>query len=220
MSLECDRAGIFRGIITECGLFEAESGAKAINITASLDETWNPDEKQWEEWRKYEMVAKGAIWVIKKDGTVNTKAVESAMQFAGWGGSLEDAAEGIFGGAATPCQFVVNEEKPNEYHKETQYRIAFLNEYDRTPGAAGNVTPERAKALQTQYGAQFRALAGNAVRNTPPPANRKLKPPTANADKADRLSQPVEKTTPEDIDKLHDKTDEAMADERGEDIPF
>jgi hypothetical protein len=176
MSVEIDRAGNFRGVITECGLYEAKSGAKAVNITASIRECWNSETKQWEDWEQYEIVAHGAIWIIKTDGTVNTKGVQSAVECANWNGSFEKAAVGVFADVEKPCQFVVNEEGPNEFHKETQYKIAFLNDFDRTPGGNGNVSPERAKELQTQYGAQFRALGGNVQRNTAKPIG-KLKPP-------------------------------------------
>lgn len=216
MSQDCDRAGVFRGVITECGLFEAESGAKAINITASLSELWDAENKQWCPWSEYEMTAKGAIWIVKKDGSVNMKAVESAVMCAGWGSSLEQAAIGVFGEVAKPCQFVVQEEKPNDYHDETQFRISFLNDFDRTPGGTGNVTPERAKALQAQYGSQFRALAGNANRNAAPPTTKPAAPkPTAA--KSKRPPDP-------DITKANQSFDEAMAEanaESGEDgIPF
>ena len=212
--MDCDRAGIFRGTIVECGLFEAESGAKAINIVANLSEIWDAENEAWCPWSEYEMQAKGAIWIIKKDGRVNTRAVESAVKSAGWGRSLEDAAIGIFGPVAKPCQFVVNEEKPNDYHDDTQYIIKYLNDFDRTPGATGNVTPERAKALQAQYGSQFRALGGNVSRNAAPPAGVKPKAP-----------KPVGPKPPHaDVKKMHNDFDEAMAEaadvDTNSEIPF
>lgn len=167
MTTELDRAGTFRGRIVEYGLVEVESGAKAISLVAEIDDAWDQEMSQWADWREYRVVARGAVWVIKKDGTLNQRAVESLIQQAGWNGDLVAVVNGEW--TPKPCQFEIKAEAPSEKNKrtETAYRIAWLNAYDRVPGAVGNVTPERAKELQAQYGASFRALAGNAVRNAP-----------------------------------------------------
>lgn len=212
MSQPIDRAGNFRGVVIECSLYEAKapSKSKSINIVVKLESMWDPDEQQWVDWLEYDVTAEGQVWVIKKDGTINTRAAESVINFAGWNGSLESIANGMFGKSAKPCQFSIEEERPNDYHDDTIFKIAFINEYDRTPGENGNVSPERAKELQTEYGSQFRALAGNAVRNAAPPATKKLKTPS-------RGKKPEGKPTTEELNK---KFDEAMEDENGSDIPF
>jgi hypothetical protein len=210
MSQKCDRAGIFRCQIVEYGLYEPESGAVGVSVLARLDEVWNQETKEWENWRQYDVTADGTIWVIKKDGTINAQASESLIKSAGWNGSLEGCRDGTW--QPTPCQFVVKED---DYNDDVRYRISFVNNYDRTPGAVGNVSADRAKALQTQYGAQFRALAGNANRNAAPPVAKPQTPkPASTATKAERPVHP-------DIAKVNKQFDEAMATESGsDDIPF
>ena len=145
---------------------------------ARLEQIWNPETGQWDDWGQYEMIAEGTIWVVKKDSSANQPAIESLVKCADWTGNLEDVTSGIW--QPTPCQVVVNREV---YKEQERFKISFLNEYDRTPGGVGNVSPERAKQLQAKFGAQFRALAGNAARNAAIPAGKPPapKPPLKNA---------------------------------------
>jgi len=167
-----DRAGTFRGEIVEYGMLQAESGATAVKIFARLDEYW--DEDQWVDWKKYEMQAHGNLWIIKKDGSRNQRQVEALCRHAGWDGDPY-FAQGRW--EPSPCQFTITEEPPNDYHEDTRYSIAWLNAWERTPGAQGNMSEDALKALANQHGAALRAIAGNVRRNAPAPEGKPPAPP-------------------------------------------
>lgn len=170
--IDADRAGNFRAEIMDYGLWEPTTGgAVAVQVRAVLTEIW--DGEAWQPWRQYNMIAKGNIWVIKKDGTLNEKSVESLIKATGWGGDIESVVQGAW--APTPCQVVLNEET---YKEEVRYVVSFVNEFDRKPGGGMNtVTGDRAKELQARFGSPLRALAGNVKRNAAPTGSKPPEPP-------------------------------------------
>ena len=172
MSNTLEWAGTCRGKIMEYGIREADSGAIAISVKAAIDAYFDTEGNAWVECGGDNYEATGDLWIVKKDGTPNSGQVESLCQHAGWDGNLESVASSTW--ATKPCSFVLNRE---EYKDVVRHRISFLNAYDRTPGLVGNVSSEKAKALQDRFGAQFRALAGNVQWNTVAPAGKPPVPP-------------------------------------------
>jgi hypothetical protein len=166
-----DWTGNARGLIAEFGLKEAKSGALAVSIVAKIHECWDPEGERWIDYREGELEVSGDIWIVKKDGTTDQRKLESLIRYAGWDGQLPSVVEGTW--QPTPCAFTVERE---DYKDQARYRIGFINAYDWTPGAVGNVTSEKAKELQAKYGSQFRALAGNVKRATIPPTAPVSKP--------------------------------------------
>jgi hypothetical protein len=168
----CDRAGNFRIEIFEYGLKEMDSGSIAVSIRAKLTEWW--DGTQWMDWLPYDMECSGDVWIVKKDGTTNDKAAESLMRYAGWDASLPAITEGTW--TPSPCQAVVSQE---EYKGVKSFKISFLNDRNRTPGALSNIDTDKAKQLENRFGATLRGLHGNVRRNsTPPEASRPSPPPS------------------------------------------
>lgn len=172
MSIPCDREGSFRAEITEYGLKEADSGAVAVTIRVHLLEMYS--DGQWEDWRQYDVEAFGDVWIVKKDnGGLNAKAVESLMRHTGWNGDIDSIVHGTW--QPTPCQVAI---KADTYENVTRYRVSFINDYDRVPGAVGNVTEDKAKQLASKFGPELRALYGNVARNGAAPAGgSKPQPP-------------------------------------------
>jgi hypothetical protein len=167
----CDRAGNFRAIILEYGLKEMDSGAVAVSLHVKLTELF--DNGEWHEWEQFDMECFGDVWIIKKDGAINEKASESLMRHAGWDGNIDSIVSEAW--KPMPCQVVVNKE---EYQGRTSFKVAFINDYSRTPGQMSNVTPDKARELQNRFGSQLRALVGNVKRNQPtPPNGRPAAPP-------------------------------------------
>jgi hypothetical protein len=169
-----DREGTFQAEIESFGLKEMESGSIAISIRANLTACWSGE--GWDSWSEYMMDAQGDLWIVKKDGTLNSPQVEALMKHAGWDGNLESIINETW--KPTPCQVVVQKDS---YKGVDRYKIGFINDLNRTPGAMSNVDAAKAKELQARYGAQLRALAGNAVRNNAAPAGKPSAPPPAPA---------------------------------------
>ena len=171
----------------ECGIREADSGAVAISVRAAIDAYFDAESNVWVECGQDNYEASGDLWIVKKTGEPNANQVESLCQHAGWNGDLESVANGTW--QTKSCSFVLNRE---EYKEQVRHRISFVNAYDRTPGLVGNVTPEKAKALQDRFGSQFRALAGNVQRNATAPSG---KPPTP-ANPKPQAAAPAPKPVP------------------------
>lgn len=176
-----DRKGQFRGQILDYGLQKVDSGAVGVRLHVRLDAFWNGE--AWDDWSGANVDAWGTLWIVKKDGTVNNNSVDSLVKYAGWDGSLKSIVENTW--EPTPCQVSISEE---EYKGEMQYRIAYVNDLERTPGAnVGNVTSDDLKALEARFGASLRAVAGNAKRNTAPPATAKPAAPPRPAQKLETV---------------------------------
>ena len=97
--------------------------------------------------------------IVKKDGTIQTKTVDTLKQVFGWDGLdpfwLMDAD-------LSQAEFdVVGEHEeytPDEGEPRMQFKIKWLN----APGASGMRMPEAAdrKSVLAKFGTQFRALSG------------------------------------------------------------
>jgi hypothetical protein len=173
MSTLIDRAGHFRGRIISHTLKDFDSGAVALQIDCALDEYWNEDRAGWDDWAEYDVTAPGLVFLVKKDGTINDKQAKALMDFAGWDGSLDTLASGAWEPAR--CGFAIGEDT---YKGVTRYRVDWINVFDGTPGA-GTMSPEKVQELQSRYGSQFRAIAGNSARNSAKPEGAPAKAPPA-----------------------------------------
>jgi hypothetical protein len=171
---QCDRAGQFKGDITEYGLrqMQAPSQAVCVPIKVLLTEWW--DGAQWVDWRSYGMEAQGDIWIGKKDGAVNEKQIEALVKCAGWDGNLASLVDGSW--TPTPCQVAVEEDS---YNDQTRFRISWLNPLDRTPGGGSlsNVDETNVKALEARFGSPSRAIVAAAKRNAAPTTGKPPAPP-------------------------------------------
>jgi hypothetical protein len=171
--IEIDREGNFRGRVLSYGIQESSSSKSvAVAMRVAIDEAYNHETDSWDDWRGHNVCAWANSWIVKANGDVNEKAVESLAKATGWGGTLQEVMDQTWQPDA--CQFVVRGE---EYKGNTTYKVAFLNPYDAPIGGGLNkIDADKAKALQTQYGSKFKAIAANAKR-TAAPANGKPKAP-------------------------------------------
>lgn len=165
-----DREGIFRGPIVEAMIVTGkESQSVGLNITARIDEALNG--KAWDDWSQYAMHAYGTLWVIKKDGSINEQAAESARDVLGWDGNVDsiDAAK------LSPCQFNV---KPDTYNNKTTYKIAWVNPWDYE-GGMQPLDPSALAQIKTMHGAKLRAFFGvrKSGSQAPPPSAPPKSPP-------------------------------------------
>jgi hypothetical protein len=173
MSTDIDREGDFQIQIREAGVQKYDSGATAIAVIANVLAQFNHETGEWDDWSQYDVVARGYLNIIKKDGTINKSQVESLCKHAGWNGSLAMIAEGEW--KPTPCSCNI---EANEYKDQVSYRIGFINAFDRVPGGLGTMKPEDAKSLDAQFGSAMRAIAGSATHGNTKPAGKPSSPPS------------------------------------------
>lgn len=171
LSAALDQAGIFKGRLVNWAVKQVESGAVAVTlklvIVASLDgQAWVPwDPETVEEYTVY-----GDFWVIKKDGGINTKVVESLVAALPWDGNLTSITQ-------TPPDVVVQVTvKEDTYQGVTRYKASWVQPEDYTPQPMGE-SSEDVKALQAQFGSLLRAAAGAAKKAAAKPASKKGPPP-------------------------------------------
>jgi hypothetical protein len=168
MSKQLTQTGTFRGHIVNYGLTESQNKATAICITLQIEDIF--DKGEWYDWREYDLEVSGDLWIIKKDGSLNEQQIRAVTQYANWDGNLLSVVNHTWEPSA--IQVVVQE---NIFKENVSYRINWINAYDSIPGG-GNITPDKAKELQSRYGSQLRAMVGNVVRNSSPPASKPTLP--------------------------------------------
>lgn len=189
MSQPLEQGGKFRGRITSYGLWNPE-GKKSTAVTLSfqVEDAWDADVQEWVDWREYEFEVEGDIWVISKTGIVAQEACNSLMRYAGWDGDLMSVAEMRW--EPTPCQFSVNVETDQSGKYPDKYKAGFLKAWDAIPGAGKTfLDANQAKALASQYGPQFRALAGSLKQNAPVPTASKPSVPKKPATKPQQFEK-------------------------------
>lgn len=195
MVMEFDRSGTFRGQITEYSVSEYDSGALAIHLQVAVEDYFNPETRQWDDWREYEVVGDGNIFIGKKSGEVNEKAFTSLVEHAGWDGSLKSVDEKMW--QPTPIQFTV---EADEYKNQIRYRLGFINAYNSVPGNATSVTSSRVAELESKFGAKFRALASTVKRSSSkPPTSGPAAPPPR---KTPEAAPPAQQEEPVAADEL------------------
>ena len=75
MATQIDREGNFRGYITDYALAASKtdgSKATAIRIQFQITEYYNRETEEWEDWSAFDFSVYGSIWLVKKDGAINT----------------------------------------------------------------------------------------------------------------------------------------------------
>jgi len=97
--------GDFRARVMKYGLFKAESGSVAVNINFEILEAFDHEEGKWVDWRGEDVACEGAFWIIKKDGTINERQVDSLVAHTGWNGTMAEITDGKW--KPEDCQVLV-----------------------------------------------------------------------------------------------------------------
>lgn len=175
-----DRTGTFRAEVISYGMKKYDSGSVAVNLVFRLTQWWydGENESEWWDWTTYGQEVFGSFFVVKSNGDLNPKPIEQLIEHLGWDGNFDSIVNGTW--EPTHCQVTVKEEI---YKGETQFKARWISDYDTEPRSGlQTLSPEESKALNTKFGGQIRALAGDKIRSAkkpsgPPPST----PPSAPA---------------------------------------
>lgn len=170
---EIDRKGRFRVRPMKLTLRQADTGSVNISVLAQILEMWNPEKKAWDSWEEYAPYeVRGNINLVKKDGTINERAIADTVKCLGWNGDLTQFDDQTW--VPSNFQFDVKQE---EYNGKTIYKGSWMYPYDSDPNR-GAMGQEKLGELNMQYGANFRAIASNlAANSTKPGGAPKAAPP-------------------------------------------
>ena len=200
---EIGQAGVFRGEIIEYSLNEADSGAVAVNLNCKIHDIYSDGE--WHDWRGHNLHARGDVWIVKKDGTLNQRQTTALMKHGGWDGQFSSVTDATW--KPSTVGFTV---ETDEYKGEVRYRISFVNGYDSAPGV-GNVSSDKAKDLDRRLGGQLRALAGNQQREAVAPTpGAPAKPAPAGASKGGSLNAKRAQPAPAPVETAPAETEDSI----------
>lgn len=159
-----DREGIFKAAPgATVSIEEKESGAIAAVIQFTI--THSLENGQWTDWAGYGVHAYHRAWIVKKDGTVNMRAVETLHDVL----NLTYNGEGITGDSPAVQITVKNE----PYEGKDSFKVAWVNPLDYQPGPS--VDPAIIAKLNQLHGAKLRAAFGSK----PAPVAKPAKPPAS-----------------------------------------
>lgn len=166
MSTALDRSGIFKCRVLAWSVKQTDSGSVAVTLKLLVLSQLNGLE--WVSWEEAEEhVCYGDFWVVKKDGTVNTAAVEQLATSLGWDGNLSSVI------GEPPSVVVQATVKEDTYNGVTRYKASWINPEDYAPTPAGE-SAEDVKVIQAKYGSLLRAAAAGATKAkaAKPPAKK------------------------------------------------
>jgi hypothetical protein len=144
-----DREGTFKAKPLSWNVYEAKSGAVAVNITFLVTAQWNGS--TWDDWAEYASTCLGAFYVVKKDGTVNTVTVKQLSESLGWKGDLKEFLD-------IPPEIEVQiTVKAEDYNGATFYKAGWINPGDHVPSFGAS--PEAVGKLNVRFGSLLRAAA-------------------------------------------------------------
>lgn len=182
-----DREGRFTAQMLETSLFKAEgTEAVAFNFHAAL-----MHEAVSNEWAALDPMpdVRGAVWLVKKDGTINENAVKQLKEALGWDGDWNklDGADHKWPDFQVDVQ-------ADTYNGKTTFKGTWLHHFEADPSQRGGkaMEPGEKKSLAAKYQAQTRAICGVKQSGAPGP---KGKPP-APAKKAETATVPPSDETP------------------------
>lgn len=164
MSIQLERAGIFKARPMAWGLQKSDQ-TQSVAVGIEFAIVAMLDNGAWQDWTQYEEhTITGYFYVVKRDGTINTRTVENLVQALGWNGDLSSVL------APPPDRVVQITVNAEEYEGKIRHKVQWINPEDYTPKPvfieAGEV-----QTLQNRFGSLLRAAAAS-VKPAPAPVPR------------------------------------------------
>jgi hypothetical protein len=196
-----DEEGTFRAIpidwtLEESDTVDEETGKKsqsvALAIKLSIVSKWHPDADggAWSQDYPPGWYVEHRGWVVKKDGTLNEKALASLSECGLFDGEFEKVLEG-----PPPQVTVLAEVSKENYKGQDRMRANWVNPNADRPQPRGQfrpANPDLVNSLRARFGSQAKAIAGGKPGGKPPA------PPKAAAGKpaAPKAPAPTVKAPP------------------------
>ncbi|HAN97719.1 MAG TPA: hypothetical protein DCQ98_09950 [Planctomycetaceae bacterium] len=162
-----NQEGDFLGAIIETVVKRESSGAVGVWFCVAIEEVWDSVENTWIDWRAYRLFASGTVYIVKKDGTLNLKSIESLGKSIGFAGDLLSFQNGRFDGNRVRITVKASQSNGKVYHD-----IAWINSPDSVPPVGFSPTPiddQDLRQLQQRFQGQLRSIASAGRSAAPPP---------------------------------------------------
>ena len=186
-----NREGLFNAYPVDIGVDETgPSNLATCIISFRLHEELQPS-GEWDDCSGENFEIAGYFYLEKKDGSLNTKTLDSLKSALGWDGrdpfwlQETDLSE-------HPVQLKL---AFDEYNGKTRLKVQYLNPYGSTGGGAVTKAEGAVKtAIRNRLGSKFRAMAGPAQpAAAKPAAPPKLPPAKPKAPAAPAQAPPASK---------------------------
>jgi len=174
-----------------------DSKSVAIAFRFGVAQQWDATDRRWSaEWPPGYFVEHRA-WVVKKDGELNTGAIESLAKCGLWDGDWDKLS-----GACPVGFFLLADVKAETYEGKTRYRAAWINPNADEPQARGGFAPVDTNllgSLRARFQSKTRAVAGGARSGGPgaPPPQPTAAQPQPIAQPQPQFAAPVNVAPPQ-----------------------
>lgn len=170
-----NREGHFKARILEAGVSETGSNQLVTFVARfAIDQEYYPNDAQWYDVSNEGAEITGYFYLEKKDGSLNTRAIESLCEALGWDGRdvfwLQDTDLGD-----RLVQLTIAMET---YENKTRPKVRWINHEDAEPTSGVKRADGTARtAIANRLSGKLRANAGGTPRPAPAPTSSKPKPP-------------------------------------------
>lgn len=165
-----DRTGTFRGRIVDHGVSKSTGGYPQWIASLIASEYYDAEEQVWVDWSEYD-VNEITTYLVLFGGKGETLNSQQVKKVTGWNGNSFAELNGL-NLDEIGIQFRVEE---NTYEGKTSLQVAWIDEYDATPGrTVRKLNPDELSALDTQY-AKFLKQSGKKVAPTKAPKQTTVK---------------------------------------------
>ncbi|MCE5280305.1 MAG: hypothetical protein ABFD92_07685 [Planctomycetaceae bacterium] len=175
-----NREGLFNAYPLDIGI--TQSGPNNLLTCSILLRLYEElSNGSWIDCSAEGMEITGYFYLEKKDGALNTTAIDSLKASLGWDGRdpfwMQDNAENL---REKPVQVKLGAE---QYNGKTRIKVQFLNPHGSSAAGVSKGDDVLRRTINTRLGARLRAQAGGtpAPAQTPPPRPAQAPAPAASA---------------------------------------